>query len=389
MVVSENSMTSSQPVQTSLNRYSSTETDILDAMEVGRKKDDDDDSSLQRECFKLMFVTAIVVTLVLTSEEVGRLVLSTQSYLRRIPLVYGLIGIAILTCPRRVLLPVAYVVPLASISLLYLVAKVGWVRAGLMWQAIMLLDCVWFLMIRYYWSNFMAALVNPHNTYSKKFVPRDLLRALRGLDREWAHRISPQDIKSLLAVIVLGMAWGTNEQITVYFLSTRCNLSFLSFALRWTCTQILLIPETLVFTHSIELIIADFVSTSAISKVFNRTPVWLLVLWLTLAIIATIVVHTVHAKLLVDFAQDPQSQSMRDRRSSSSSFTQGANLRRQQSSCSVGDVVIHPSSSINDQLPSREQRRIELRSQMRLELDENNFLDAEDQDESKCTIANQ
>eukprot|EP00635_Sarcinochrysidales_sp_CCMP3193_P000892 CAMPEP_0118890038 /NCGR_PEP_ID=MMETSP1166-20130328/695_1 /TAXON_ID=1104430 /ORGANISM="Chrysoreinhardia sp, Strain CCMP3193" /LENGTH=520 /DNA_ID=CAMNT_0006828639 /DNA_START=464 /DNA_END=2026 /DNA_ORIENTATION=- len=287
---------SSLEVESSLGLESSWPTRASQASSV------EDSRSAGREALKFVFLASVIVTLILLSEEVGRVVLSLQSAMSRaVPLGWGVVLMVVASCPRRVALPAPYVFPFSTLALLYLVDKVGWIRAGVVFQAVLGMDSVWFLLVRRWWKPFMAALTDPDDATSRRCVPRDLLRALNTLDNEWGHRIRPMTAESFLSVVLLGTAWATDEQMTLYFLSTRFDLAWSFFAASWTAGLVVRLPETLVRARAIQIIAEDFASVNALRRGLEDTPRWLLVLWASIAAVATLVVHAVHAQIVVDW----------------------------------------------------------------------------------------
>ena len=274
----------------------------------------EDPPQLSRELLKVLFLGSIIVTMIIMSEEVGRLVLSAQSALSVVPLSAALVAMVAVSGPRRAMWPLYYVFPFSTLCLLYLVEKVGWVRGGLLYQCVLLSDDLWFVMIRWLWKPFMAAVTDPSNEKSRRCVPRDLLRALGTLDSEWGHRIAPMSLESYGSILVLSAAWGTDEQITLYFLCTRFDLSWAFFAFSWTSGLILRLPENLVRARAIKIIAADFASLKGWRRGLEKTPVWLIVLWACIAIVSTLIVHAVHAQLILEWGTGTPLRPRRRRR---------------------------------------------------------------------------
>lgn len=297
---------------------------------------DEDDTSTRQECMKLLFLLGIIAIVIVLADEVGDLLLSTQSFLRQIPLVLGLPVIVLGAGLRRLAPPIYYIAPIGTLSLLYLL-RFGAYRAACIYQAVKMLDTVWFLGIRYYYASFMDALVDPNAKEAGHFVPHDILRGLRGLDREWAHRIRGFGIRGFATIVVLGCAWGTDELVTLYFLCTRCGLTISSFGLGWLGVQTALLPENIVRAFALETVAADFTNVRAIRRGLLLTPIWILLLWAVIAIATTLLVHAVHVRLL------------------SSEFRARG----------LADSAPSPNSSIR-----REQRRVELTAQQQTELEE-------------------
>ena len=286
----------------------------VEGAEAKDEEEEEDEVDWRKELLKLCFVAGIIAMLVVLSEEVGTFLLGTQAFLSQIPLSWGLIGITILSGPRRVVLPLYYIFPFSVVSLLYLVEKVGWVKAGLLYQCISLFDSFWFFGIRYFWSSFMKALADPTNKTSKHIIPRYLHHTLKTLDREWAHRIAPMDSEAFASIVLLAVAWATDEQITVYFICSRCDLTPAFFASSWTVSIIFRIPEYLVRARIVNIVAENFMAFKAMGRGLRDTPLWIIIIFSILALSSTLLVHAVHAQLIFEWSQGIDSTARRKQR---------------------------------------------------------------------------
>ena len=50
--------------------------------------------------------------------------------------------------------------PIGLLTIFYLVARLGWLRAGFLYQAWQMLDCVWFVGIRYVYTDKVALVLD-------------------------------------------------------------------------------------------------------------------------------------------------------------------------------------------------------------------------------------
>ncbi|KAJ8605332.1 hypothetical protein CTAYLR_002381 [Chrysophaeum taylorii] len=259
--------------------------------------DDIEERSTVRELMKCLLIAAIVGVLVVLSEEVGELLLATRSFLRRIPLAWGLPAIVAIGGIRRLTPPIYYAFPFSTLAQLYLL-RWGVYATAFVFQATLLADIVWFVPIRHIYSGFMGALVDPNDKTARKYVPRDLLRALRGLDREWAHRIKPGGLRGSATMVALGTAWATDELVTYYFFCTRCALSVPAFAGPWIGILVATLPWAIVRAFAIDIVTANYTSLRKIRRWLLRVPLWLIVLWVVIDSSATIFAHYVHVNLI-------------------------------------------------------------------------------------------
>mmetsp|Transcript_11395 Transcript_11395/g.37447 ORF Transcript_11395/g.37447 Transcript_11395/m.37447 type:complete len:358 (-) Transcript_11395:55-1128(-) len=280
----------------------------------GGASEEEEETSWQKELLKWFVIAAIIAALVVLSEEVGKLLLGTRSGLSVVPLSWGVVGIIVLSCPRRVILPLFYIFPFSTVSLLYLADKAGWAKAGLIYSCVMAFDVVWFFGIRYYWTGFMKAVAEPADPRGRRVIPKYVHRALRTLDREWAHRIAPMDAEGFASLVLLSVAWATDEQITIYFLAARCELTWPFFASSWFTSVVLRVPETLVRARIIEIVAKNFANLNALARGLNDTPLWLLILFSALALASTLLVHAVHAQLIAEWSTGVDSTPRRKNR---------------------------------------------------------------------------
>ena len=72
-------------------------------------------------------------------------------------------------------------------------------------------------------------------------LPGGVAELLVILDREWRQRIAPAGGRPPWVragtVALLGSAWATDEELTLYFVATRCGLSWLFFCGCWTARR--------------------------------------------------------------------------------------------------------------------------------------------------------
>ena len=158
--------------------------------------DSDDEPDLTHECFKLMVLVGLIVALVLLNKEVGAALLTMKNWLlKHIPLYAYFLGYVAVQGCRRLLPPLYYAMPIGLLTIFYLVARLGWLRAGFLYQAWQMLDCIWFVGIRYVYTDKVALVLDKSREGQKirKYLPRDVVRLLRVLDKEWKRRISQGD----------------------------------------------------------------------------------------------------------------------------------------------------------------------------------------------------
>ena len=243
--------------------------DLRAAAPAARRSTDDEDSDdepdLTHECFKLMVLVGLIVALVLLNKEVGAALLTMKNWLlKHIPLYAYFLGYVAVQGCRRLLPPLYYAMPIGLLTIFYLVARLGWLRAGFLYQAWQMLDCVWFVGIRYVYTDKVALVLDKSREGKKirRYLPRDVVRLLRVLDKEWKRRISQGEYSvawRVATVALLGSAYGCDEMVTLYFLATRCDASLAFFAVAWLATQLLQLPSALVRAYTVQ----SFVGASA------------------------------------------------------------------------------------------------------------------------------
>ena len=227
--------------------------------------DSDDEPDLTHECFKLMVLVGLIVALVLLNKEVGAALLTMKNWLlKHIPLYAYFLGYVAVQGCRRLLPPLYYAMPIGLLTIFYLVARLGWLRAGFLYQAWQMLDCIWFVGIRYVYTDKVALVLDKSREGQKirRYLPRDVVRLLRVLDKEWKRRISQGEYSvawRVATVALLGSAYGCDEMVTLYFLATRCDVGLAFFTVAWLATQLLQLPSALVRAYTVQ----SFVGASA------------------------------------------------------------------------------------------------------------------------------
>ena len=272
--------------------------------------DSDDEPDLTHECFKLMVLVGLIVALVLLNKEVGAALLTMKNWLlKHIPLYAYFLGYVAVQGCRRLLPPLYYAMPIGLLTIFYLVARLGWLRAGFLYQAWQMLDCIWFVGIRYVYTDKVALVLDRSREGKKirRYLPRDVVRLLRVLDREWKRRISTGDYSvawRVVTVALLGSAYGCDEMVTLYFLATRCDVSLAFFIVAWLATQLLQLPSALVRAYTVQSFVGALAEDDwgILGSAFRKAPVALVVVWVVVAVVATVAVHSVHCKLLWEHA---------------------------------------------------------------------------------------
>ena len=237
--------------------------------------DSDDEPDLTHECFKLMVLVGLIVALVLLNKEVGAALLTMKNWLlKHIPLYAYFLGYVAVQGCRRLLPPLYYAMPIGLLTIFYLVARLGWLRAGFLYQAWQMLDCIWFIGIRYVYTDKVALVLDKSREGKKirKYLPRDVVRLLRVLDREWKRRISQGEYSvawRVATVALLGSAYGCDEMVTLYFLATRCDVGLAFFTVAWLATQLLQLPSALVRAYTVQSFVG---ASAAVWKPNNDSP---------------------------------------------------------------------------------------------------------------------
>jgi len=267
---------------------------------------DDDEANLGHECAKLLVLCGLIVALVLMNKEIGAALLTMKSWLlKHIPLyAYFLAYVAVQGC-RRLVPPLYYAIPIGLLTIFYLVARLGWLRAGFVYQSWQLLDIIFFVAIKCIWIDKIALVLDRSHEGKKirKYLPRDLVKLLRVLDKEWKRRISEGEYSfawRVGTVALLGNAYGCDEMVTLYFLATRCDISLAFFAVAWLCVQLLALPAELVRAYTVHSFVGALAEDDwgILGSAFRKAPIALVVVWVVVAVVATVAIHSVHCKLL-------------------------------------------------------------------------------------------
>ena len=253
-----------------------------------------------------MVLVGLIVALVLLNKEVGAALLTMKNWLlKHIPLYAYFLGYVAVQGCRRLLPPLYYAMPIGLLTIFYLVARLGWLRAGFLYQAWQMLDCVWFVGIRYVYTDKVALVLDRSREGKKirKYLPRDVVRLLRVLDREWKRRISTGDYSvawRVVTVALLGSAYGCDEMVTLYFLATRCDASLAFFRRRVARDAA---PAAAVGARAglHGPVLRRRPGRGRLGHPGQRlpeAPVALVVVWVVVAVVATVAVHSVHCKLI-------------------------------------------------------------------------------------------
>lgn len=267
---------------------------------------DDDEANLGHECAKLLVLCGLIVALVLMNKEIGAALLTMKSWLlKHIPLyAYFLAYVAVQGC-RRLVPPLYYAIPIGLLTIFYLVARLGWLRAGFVYQSWQLLDIIFFVVIKYVWTDKVALVLDRSREGKniRKYLPRDLVKSLRVLDKEWKRRISEGEYSfawRVGTVALLGNAYGCDEMVTLYFLVTRCDISLAFFAVAWLSVQLLALPAELVRAYTVQSFVGALAEDDwgILGSAFRKAPIALVVVWVVVAVVATVAIHSVHCKLL-------------------------------------------------------------------------------------------
>mmetsp|Transcript_838 Transcript_838/g.2469 ORF Transcript_838/g.2469 Transcript_838/m.2469 type:complete len:340 (+) Transcript_838:211-1230(+) len=265
------------------------------------------DEELKKECFKLLVLAGIIVAIVLLSQEIGSALLSTRGWLvKHIPMWLFVVLNIVINGGRRLFPPAYYCVPVGLISLLYLVAKYGWLAGGFIYEALKLADFFWEPLIERWYSGYAAQLLDPEQDSRKirRWLPGGVAELLVILDREWRQRIAPAGGRPPWVragtVALLGSAWATDEELTLYFLATRCELSWLFFCGCWTVTLVAKLPYDLVRAYTLKSFVhaAARQSWGVLFRAFGEAPLGLLIAWVLVDGVSTLVVHGVHVGLI-------------------------------------------------------------------------------------------
>ena len=242
--------------------------------------DSDDEPDLTHECFKLMVLVGLIVALVLLNKEVGAALLTMKNWLlKHIPLYAYFLGYVAVQGCRRLLPPLYYAMPIGLLTIFYLVARLGGLRAGFPYQAWQMLDCIWFVGIRYVYTDKVALVLDKSREGKKirKYLPRDVVRLLRVLDKEWKRRISQGEYSvawRVATVALLGSAYGCDEMVTLYFLATRCDASLAFFTVAWLATQLLQLPSALVRAYTVQSFVGASAAVWKPNSDFEQTQEW-------------------------------------------------------------------------------------------------------------------
>lgn len=308
-------------------------------------------TSRRRECVKYFIVIGVIVTMIVLSDEVGELLLSTRSFLSTIPLTLGIPLVILCSGFQRVLPPAHYILPLNTLSMLYLLSLLGVYPAAFIMSGVKLLDTVWFFAIRFLYSRIMSG---GDEGGTSKCIPKDLLRALGVLDEGWGEKIKVRGFRGIKNMVVLGCAWVTDELVTLYFLCTRCDLTAIYFGCGWFATQTLLLPEQILRAFTLNEVTSSFTDWTALQRGFQLTPWWILLLWTVIAVSTTIACHAFNIKLAISECEEDSDDEDDDETASRSPSSVATGSRRSRNG---GRVEL-----------TREERRAQIVAEQRNEL---------------------
>ena len=125
----------------------------------------------------------------------------------------------------------------------------------------------------------------------RRYLPRDVVRLLRVLDKEWKRRSSQGEYSvawRVATVALLGSAYGCDEMVTLYFLATRCDASLAFFTVAWLATQLLQLPSALVRAYPVQSFVGALAEDDwgILGSAFRKAPVALVVVWVVVAVVA-------------------------------------------------------------------------------------------------------
>ena len=296
------------------DREASSSADDVEAPTARKGAEEEEEESLARECMKLVILAGVIVAVVLAGEEIGKALLTTRGFLRRhVPLHFFAPALVAIQGARRLCPPVYYCMPVSSLAMLYLVSVLGWLRGGLLYQALKAADFFWFLLIRRWYAAGAAALIDPavDSRRTRRCLPRDVAKLLAVLDRCWRRRISADGGRGVAAraatCALLGSAWATDEMVTLYFVATRCGLGWPFFCAAWTLVLACTTPEALLKARTIKGIVDAAAKSdwAEIGRALRRSPPWLVAAFALVAGISTLIVHGVHLRLIWDTRPAP------------------------------------------------------------------------------------
>ena len=107
--------------------------------------------------------------------------------------------------------PLYYAMPIGLLTIFYLVARLGWLRAGFLYQAWQMLDCVWFVGIRYVYTDKVALVLDKSREGKKisKYLAEgtsSVLRCCACWTRSGKRRISTGDYSVAWRVVTVALS---------------------------------------------------------------------------------------------------------------------------------------------------------------------------------------
>jgi len=182
----------------------------------------------RREILKLLAVIGFVVVVVVLAQEVGLLLTRIRDWLVKQPLSYCLPVFVVVMVVRRVVVPIWYTVPTGVLMIIYLVFKVGVVRAAVIFQTLKLLDFVSFLILQRWFGPYFCDEDEEGQQMArsaKRCLPQILLDVVYALDREWGgHLRSQAPVGKTLTFIAFGATWFLEEEAMLFWFAVRSHV---------------------------------------------------------------------------------------------------------------------------------------------------------------------
>lgn len=205
------------------------------------------------ESVKLLVFSGVIVLVIVYVNVIADEIQAIAKFISTVPLYVTLPSIFLLMFLRRVIPIFWYLFPAFAGIFLYLLLTFGKLKAVVTFQALKLVcDLISIWVIHYLYNGpinrFLAAPDTDDPILS--LLPGFVLKVLRTIDAHWHKRLTLQlPWQTFLTTIAFGSCWSMDEEVMIYWFSTRAPISKKLLSLAISCCSILDIPIMLVRAH--------------------------------------------------------------------------------------------------------------------------------------------
>uniref|UniRef100_A0A7S2GE32 Uncharacterized protein n=2 Tax=Octactis speculum TaxID=3111310 RepID=A0A7S2GE32_9STRA len=261
------------------------------------------------ECVKYIIFSALIVFCVIFSDFIVEKIEAAVEWASDVPISVMLSSFALIMFLRRMVPIFWYTFPSGPVMVLYLISKFKVLNAVLVYQAMKCTcDIISVRMIHYVYRDAINRFfASPDDEFSvaKKCpcIPKVVFKVLLILDEHWAERLQLQVAarQKYLTAVAFGSCWSVDEEVMLYWFSTRASISKNLYSLSIVTYSLLNIPIMLIRAHAYVTTVKA-VRNEGGFLVFTQelfgAAWWRVLLVLLVAVPATIYVHGSHIILV-------------------------------------------------------------------------------------------